>query len=562
LAFNYFLPIFFFFSMRVALLFLFVALAESSATESTVALVDFAPVAIANGYLNYTKAEAWQKVLSPNLNAMAALVAQATADPSVRLVVFPEDGLYGPDFPTQESVLPFLEEIPTPSDKSSYGPIVSFVSNLAMQHQVYIVLDMGELVLQLGSNETRQYNTAIAMAPSGVLASVYHKQHLYYEPQFDAGPTTDPSAGVFEMSLPEGTVKLGLCVCFDALFPNVWKRMMEQVDFMVAPTWWVNLPPLGISTGMHSGVARAINRTVLVAGVGLNWLNSGTLAAAPDGTVLAQHFNPSLDKPASVIIKAPLTLSAGTPPPPPPPPPVEANYSSVASTGCSLCTYLVTQLDELPDGSFTYNQVKTFVNESCSKMPPAVRKECEAFIQEEGEDIITLMILHRHRYPVRTFCDTLGLCGLTEFEAAQHTSGVVGSSDACVAKYSFGESVQDGERFGLLNFVGPYAPDAGEAIYNLSSCAVVRCSSAKRFRCASVFTEGGPVDSASVFESLSVTYRPNLAKYPRTPMSWITNGNYTVIPQATGVFSNGTNTIGITAPTTISSAAFWILIPV
>lgn len=532
------------------------------ASPPSVALVDYAPVAMANSSVTYSSSQAFSEIILLNLQSMASYVAKATAgDPSVRLVVFPEDGLYGPDFPSRKSVSPFLEEIPFPAtaaacnNSQAGGPVLQFVSCLAQKHNVYIVLDMGE------RNGTKQYNCAIAVNPAGVLIARYRKQHLYFEPQFDPGPQTDPKTGIFEIDLGGGeTHMVGLCVCFDILFPNVWDRM-KQVDFVVAPTWWVNLPPLGVSTGMHEAVARAINRTVLVAGVGLDWLNSGTVAVTGDGHVLAQHYNSGI-KPDTTIVKVPFEISGATGGAGSPPPAVPAPPAAKPEVQCVLCEAVVTMIESRLPSNATIQDVENMLNSTiCAIMPTSnLHDKCVAFLEEVSTELATTIHAIKGQYPARTACDTLSLCGVITLEASAGSSGVIGSSNACVASYSFGSTVTEGERFGLISFVGPYGPP-GDAIYNLSSCALVRCSSEKKFQCASVYTEGGPIPETSVFESLSVTYQPS-GLYPRTPMSWITDGNYTVIPQDSGKYVNGTHTLALKSPSTVTSLAYWILIPV
>jgi hypothetical protein len=123
------------------------------------------------------------------------------------------DGLYGADFTTRNSILPFLEIIPDvnissvissspkflphqppiiPCNNPTYSaqPVLQQSSCLALKYNVILVLDMGDLQPCTPATSSDcpadgrfQYNTQVAFSESGQLLAKYHKSHLYYETQ-------------------------------------------------------------------------------------------------------------------------------------------------------------------------------------------------------------------------------------------------------------------------------------------------------------------------------------------------------------------------------------------
>ena len=258
-----------------------------------VVAVDYAPVGlnkIRPG--NMTRAEAFAAVVEPNLNGFDSVLATLPSSASPRVVLFCEDCLFGPTLETREAIRPFLEPVPPPGGVGVDGGAVERLGDMARRHDVWLVAVVGE------EDGEKQYNTAVAMDPrTGAVAARFRKQHLYYEPQFDAGPANQTLERRFEV---EGKM-LGLAICFDVLFADTWTDL-EEADVVLAPSWWVSIAPLGSGIAMHSGVARFADKPIVFASSGFNWFNSGSAIIDRSGRVLSSTFNPTWNAETSTAV--------------------------------------------------------------------------------------------------------------------------------------------------------------------------------------------------------------------------------------------------------------------
>ena len=230
-------------------LLLFLSLASAS-DFYTAAVVEFSPsLAADNGTAIVSRTEALS-IMIKNLARLEAHVASAT-NQGAQIVVFPEDSLYGifggqHGNPTREMVAPYCEQVPIPMGaalcdvETPSVSVLSYASCMAKKYGVVIVMTMAaaEPCTRVAdpncpSDGQYQFNTQLAFNESGsILAgnlflmnfdsfnpyslfnhSVYHKTHLFFEPQFDAGP--DGQMISFTTSFG---VRFGLVICFDLQF--------------------------------------------------------------------------------------------------------------------------------------------------------------------------------------------------------------------------------------------------------------------------------------------------------------------------------------------------------
>ena len=224
------------------------------------AVIEFAGTYPVTPYTERTDALA---EISVNLQAYKS-IAQTKTHSSV--VVFPEYGLYGPNFPSRDSILPYLEVIPDVGALVVCGndSTLAMISCLAQSLNATVVVNMGEVVL-LDDQSRKQFNVNVAVSPSGVLLAKYRKQHLYYEPAFDAGVddySTHPST--FKDSITGLT--FGLLTCNDLTYQATMESIVAVSDVVIGPAWWVNLPPLMSGTAYFSSLSLSYNTTLAVAG--------------------------------------------------------------------------------------------------------------------------------------------------------------------------------------------------------------------------------------------------------------------------------------------------------
>jgi nitrilase len=176
------------------------------------------------------KIAALQMVSTPevarNLDAAARLIARAAAA-GAQLVALPEYFcLMGR---RDDDKLGIAE---APGD----GPIQRFLSAQAQQHGLWIV--GGTLPLRTAS-ATRVNNSSLVFAPDGSLAARYDKMHLFAfdngREQYDEGRVLE--AGGEPVALQAGPLRVGLSVCYDLRFPELYRKLMQPpCDLLCVPS--------------------------------------------------------------------------------------------------------------------------------------------------------------------------------------------------------------------------------------------------------------------------------------------------------------------------------------
>jgi nitrilase len=176
------------------------------------------------------KIAALQMVSTPevarNLEAAARLIARA-ASAGAQLVALPEYFcLMGR---RDDDKLGIAE---APGD----GPIQRFLSAQAQQHGLWIV--GGTLPLRTASAQ-RVNNSSLVFAPDGSLAARYDKMHLFAfdngREQYDEGRVLE--AGSQPVALQAGPLRVGLSVCYDLRFPELYRALMQPpCDLLCVPS--------------------------------------------------------------------------------------------------------------------------------------------------------------------------------------------------------------------------------------------------------------------------------------------------------------------------------------
>lgn len=102
---------------------------------------------------------------------------------------------------------------------------VDILKEYSLKNNVYIVSGY----LELKGEDL--YNSAIYISPNGTVGN-YRKMHLFLDEKkiFKSG---DVGLPVFNI----GKYKMGMLICFDYLFPEIWRIMaLKGVDFVVHPS--------------------------------------------------------------------------------------------------------------------------------------------------------------------------------------------------------------------------------------------------------------------------------------------------------------------------------------
>lgn len=145
------------------------------------------------------------------------------------MVVLPENfGMIGVQ---QEDVMAIRE-------KPGQGVIQDFLSE---QSQRYNIILVGGTIPLESDDETRYRNTLLVYGKSGACLSRYDKIHL-----FDVSlPDVDESYHESAVSQPgdqivvvdTGTVKLGLTICYDLRFPELFRLLVDRgAEVIVVPS--------------------------------------------------------------------------------------------------------------------------------------------------------------------------------------------------------------------------------------------------------------------------------------------------------------------------------------
>ncbi|MGE5865619.1 MAG: carbon-nitrogen hydrolase family protein [Rhizobacter sp.] len=163
--------------------------------------------------------------LHRNLDRAGALIAEA-AEAGATLVALPEYFcLMGH---TDRDKLAVAE---APGD----GPIQSMLSAAARRHGIWVI--GGTLPLRTGDPD-RALNSCGAYGPDGRQVARYDKMHLFrYDngrERYDEGQVLD--AGAHPVAFQAGTLRVGLSICYDLRFPELYRALtVEPCDLLAVP---------------------------------------------------------------------------------------------------------------------------------------------------------------------------------------------------------------------------------------------------------------------------------------------------------------------------------------
>lgn len=119
-------------------------------------------------------------------------------------------------------------------EKEGQGPIQRFLSKMAKKHQIWLI--GGSVPLETESPR-KVYNSCLAYDPSGKQIGRYDKIHLFGldlgNEHYREEATIEPGKSVVVLDTPLG--KIGLSVCYDLRFPELY-RAMGEVDLIVVPS--------------------------------------------------------------------------------------------------------------------------------------------------------------------------------------------------------------------------------------------------------------------------------------------------------------------------------------
>jgi len=167
-----------------------------------------------------------QEDLQQNLARVRHWVARA-ADAGAQLVTLPENFAYMGEEAKKRELAEWL-------DVSFPGPILGALVECAMQYGVWI---LGGGMPEQNEEPARPYNTCVVVDPGGRIAATYRKVHLF-DVSLPDGTTARESAATSAGS--EATtveilgIRVGLSICYDVRFPELYRRLADQGARVVA----------------------------------------------------------------------------------------------------------------------------------------------------------------------------------------------------------------------------------------------------------------------------------------------------------------------------------------
>lgn len=172
---------------------------------------------------NLIKVAAVQMASGTNLNAnllTTEKLLEEAAREGVSLAVLPENFAFlGAD---SADALPYRE-------RESEGPLQEFLSRLAARLGIWIV---GGTIPLEGDDQSRWRATSLVFDAGGREVARYDKRHLFdvtlveSGEQYHESDTIEPGDRVVVVDSPIG--KLGLSVCYDLRFPELFRAMVDK----------------------------------------------------------------------------------------------------------------------------------------------------------------------------------------------------------------------------------------------------------------------------------------------------------------------------------------------
>lgn len=161
--------------------------------------------------------------------ARAAEHAKRAIDDGAKLVLLPENFAY---MGTEEGKRGVAERI----EPNESGPVVSALSDIANRSGVYVIAGG---MAERSSDPDRPFNTCAVFGPDGGVVGRYRKIHLFDVEVGDGqryceSASTTPGADPVVVSILG--FKVGLSVCYDVRFPELYRRLADLgAELVVVP---------------------------------------------------------------------------------------------------------------------------------------------------------------------------------------------------------------------------------------------------------------------------------------------------------------------------------------
>ena len=128
-----------------------------------------------------------------------------------------------------------LEEVYRENAEPIPGPTTAFLGDLARGLGIYL---LGGSILEGGRDSKRLSNTSTLFAPSGEMTAVYRKIHLFdvkvSEKEYLESANIAPGSEI--VAAKAGAATLGLSVCYDVRFPELYRLLaLRGAEILAVP---------------------------------------------------------------------------------------------------------------------------------------------------------------------------------------------------------------------------------------------------------------------------------------------------------------------------------------
>jgi deaminated glutathione amidase len=145
----------------------------------------------------------------------------AAASEGAKLVTLPENFAFMGEEAQKRSL---AERV----DGAFPGPILAALAECAVKHGVWV---LGGGLPEKSEDEARPFNTSVLVDPTGSVVASYRKVHLFDVSLADGTSYRESaatSAGSEAVTTEVLGTRLGLSICYDLRFPELYRRLVDQ----------------------------------------------------------------------------------------------------------------------------------------------------------------------------------------------------------------------------------------------------------------------------------------------------------------------------------------------
>ena len=128
-----------------------------------------------------------------------------------------------------------LEKVYRENAEPVPGPTTDFLGKLARQLGIHLI---GGSILEEVAGSEKMYNTSTLFDPSGEMAAVYRKVHLFdvKAPDREYLESASIEPGAEAVTADANGARLGLTVCYDVRFPELYRALaLDGAEVLTVP---------------------------------------------------------------------------------------------------------------------------------------------------------------------------------------------------------------------------------------------------------------------------------------------------------------------------------------